>query len=87
MPQPRDVVLTALISILKESGPLNHQFTHQFIVLKAVHLSLKAFANTLVNKPVQIATDNTTVVAYINREAPNHGNCVLFSGESSLGAA
>ena len=36
--------------------------------LKAVFLALKEFRNLVCNKTVLIATDNTTVVAYINKE-------------------
>jgi ribonuclease HI len=40
--------------------------------LKAVLHAVKAFAKFLINKPVQIATDNTTVVAYINKQGGTH---------------
>ena len=36
--------------------------------LKAVFLALKEFRTLVLNKTVLIATDNTTVVAYINKE-------------------
>jgi len=36
--------------------------------LKAVFNALKAFVAYLTNKPVHVATDNTTVVAYINKQ-------------------
>ena len=37
-------------------------------LLKAVFLALKEFQSFCCNKTVLIATDNTTVVAYINKE-------------------
>jgi hypothetical protein len=40
--------------------------------LKAVFLALKAFAKFLINNPVQVATDNTTVLAYINQQGGTH---------------
>jgi ribonuclease HI len=40
--------------------------------LKAVFQALQAFQKFLINKPVQIATDNTTVVAYINKQGGTH---------------
>jgi len=36
--------------------------------LKAVFLALRAFSQTLTGHVVQVATDNTTVVAYINKQ-------------------
>ena len=39
-----------------------------YLELKAVFLALKEFQNLCVDKIVLIATDNTTVVAYINKE-------------------
>ena len=41
--------------------------------LKAVFLGLKEFRTLVCNKTVLIATDNTTVVAYINKEAGGGG--------------
>ena len=43
--------------------------------LKAVFLALKEFQNLFCNKTVLVATDNTTVVAYINKEG---GMCALL---------
>ena len=39
-----------------------------YLELKAVFLTLKEFQNLCVDKIVLVATDNTTVVAYINKE-------------------
>ena len=39
-----------------------------YLELKAVFLALKEFQDLCVGKIVQVATDNTTVVAYINKE-------------------
>ena len=39
-----------------------------YLELKAVFLALKEFQNLCVDKMVLVATDNTTVVAYINKE-------------------
>ena len=39
-----------------------------YLELKAVLLALKEFQNLCTNKIVLVATDNTTVVAYINKE-------------------
>ena len=40
-----------------------------YLELKAVFLALKEFQDLCVDKMVLVATDNTTVVAYINKEA------------------
>ena len=39
-----------------------------YLELKAVFLSLKEFQDLCVDKIVLVATDNTTAVAYINKE-------------------
>ena len=56
--------------------------------LKAVFLALKEFQNFCCNKTVLIATDNTTVVAYINKEGGGRSRapCVPYCGESCPGA-
>jgi hypothetical protein len=40
--------------------------------LQTVFLALKTFAKFIIIKPVQVATDNTTVVAYINQQGGTH---------------
>ena len=47
--------------------PTREQVTHKPL-LKAVFLALKEFQTLVFNKTVLVATDNTTVVAYINKE-------------------
>ena len=44
--------------------------------LKAVFLALKEFRTLVCNKTVLIATDNTTVVAYINKEGGMKSGCL-----------
>ena len=48
--------------------PSREQVTQNHLELKAVFLALKEFRTLVCNKTVLIATDNTTVVAYINKE-------------------
>ena len=48
--------------------------------LKAVFLALKAFRTLVCNKTVLIATDNTTVVAYINKEGGMKSGSLCATG-------
>ena len=48
--------------------PSREQVAHNHLDLKAVFLALKEFRTLVCNKTVLIATGNTTVVAYINKE-------------------
>ena len=55
--------------------------------LKAVFLALKEFQDLCSNNIVLVATDNTTVVAYINKEGGwSRAPCVPYCGESCPGA-
>ena len=45
--------------------------------LRAVYLALVQFASTVLEKTVQLATDNTTVVSYIRRQGGTH-SLLLF---------
>ena len=57
--------------------------------LKAVFLALKEFQTLVFNKTVLVATDNTTVVAYINKEGGMKSGslcAVLYCGEFCPGA-
>ena len=40
--------------------------------LKAVFLALKSFQNNILNKRILIATDNATVVSYLNKQGDTH---------------
>ena len=40
--------------------------------LKAVFLALKSFQNKILNKRILIATDNATVVSYLNKQGGTH---------------
>ena len=58
-----------------------------FLELKAVLLALKRFQHLVQGKVVLVATDNTTVVAYINKEGGmRSGSLVPFYGDSFVGA-
>ena len=48
--------------------------------MKAVFFALRSFAKILINKPVQVATDNSTVVAYINKQGGTRSweHCALL---------
>jgi hypothetical protein len=61
-------------------SPQEQSLQINFLELNAVHLALKVFAKTLVNKPVHIGTDNTIVVAYINKQGGTRSweLCVLL---------
>ena len=49
--------------------------------LKAVLLSLKHFRDQCSRQEVMVASDNTSVVAYINnRGVPDRATCTLYSG-------
>ena len=54
-----------------------------YLELKAVFLALKEFQDLCSNKIVLVATDNTTVVSYINKEGGmRSGPLVPYYGES-----
>ena len=54
-----------------------------YLELKAVMLSLKEFQELCSNKTVLIATDETTIVAHINKEGGmRSAHSVPFFGES-----
>ena len=53
-----------------------------YLELKAVLLVPKGFQDLCSNKIELIATDNTTVVAYINKECGMRSLAVFFYGES-----
>ena len=84
-------------SINRRVGPLLGEHTargtwslpgsklHITLELKAVFLALKEFlcSNLSSNKIVLVATNNTTVVSYINKEVGMSGPlCTLLNGES-----
>ena len=55
--------------IARETWSLPESKLHiNYLELKAVFLALKEFQNLCMGKMVLVATDNTTVVAYINKE-------------------
>ena len=55
-----------------------------YLELKAVFLAIKEFQDLCVHKMVLVATDNTTVVSYINKEGGMRSGpfFVLYYGES-----
>ena len=58
-----------------------------FLELKAVLLALKRFQHLVQGKVVLVATDNTTVVAYINKEGGmRSGSLCAHYGDSCVGA-
>ena len=50
--------------------------------LKAVSLALKRFKDQCQNQTVLVGKDNSTVVAYINKEQPTQWRCVVSCGKS-----
>ena len=50
--------------------------------LKAVSLALRDFKDQCQNQTVLVATDNSTVVAYINKQGGTQQKCVLYCGRS-----
>ena len=50
--------------------------------LKAVSLALRSFKDQCQNQTVLVATDNSTVVAYINKQGGTQQRCVLSCGRS-----
>ena len=50
--------------------------------LKAVSLALRSFKDQCQNEMVLVATDNSTVVAYINKQGGTQQRCVLSCGRS-----
>ena len=50
--------------------------------LKAVSLALRSFKDQCQNQTVLVAMDNSTVVAYINKEELTQQRCVLSCGRS-----
>ena len=54
-----------------------------YLELKAVFLALKEFQDLCIHEIVLVATDNTTVVSYINKEGGmRSGPLVLYYGKS-----
>ena len=54
-----------------------------YLELKAVFLALKQFQDLCTDKIVLVATDNTTVISYINKEGGmRSGPCAPYCGES-----
>ena len=63
--------------------PSGKQAAHNYLELKAVFRALKEFQDLCSNKIVLVATDNTTVVSYINKEGGmRSGPLVPYYGES-----
>ena len=54
--------------------------------LKVVSVALKRFKDQCQNQTVLVATDNSPVVAYINKDEPTQWRCVLSCGKSLSGA-
>ena len=52
--------------------------------LKVVSLTLKSFRDQCQNQKVFVATDNSTIVAYINKQGGTHSNTLLFLTDCSL---
>ena len=50
--------------------------------LKVVSLALRDFKDQCQNQTVLVATDNSTVVAYINKQGGTQQKCVLYCGRS-----
>ena len=66
------------------TGSLRGSKLHiNYLELKAVFLALKEFQDLCSSKIVLVATDNTTVVSYINKEGGmRSGPLVPYYGES-----
>ena len=63
--------------------PPGKQAAHNYLELKAGFLALKEFQEFCSNKIVLVATDNTTVVSYIDKEGGmRSGPHVPYYGES-----
>ena len=52
------------------------------VELKVVSLSLQRFKDQCQNQTVLVATDNSTAVAYINKQGGTHLKCALSCGRS-----
>ena len=66
--------------------PSREQAAHKPLRAKSSVLALKEFRTLCYNKTVLIATDNTTVVAYINKDGGwSRDHCVPYCGESCPG--
>ena len=69
----------------REPGPSQKAIYTSYLEQKAVFRALKEFQNLCQNSKVLIATDNTTVIAYINKWGGGVGLsralCVSFCGE------
>ena len=63
--------------------PSGKQVAYKLLELKAVFLALKEFQDLCSNKIVLVATDNTTIGSYINKEGVmRSGPLVPYYGES-----
>jgi ribonuclease HI len=66
-------------------SPLQQKEHINLLEMKAVHLALSHFRATLHFKSLVLATDNTTVVAYLkHQEALIVSTCILFAGRFSF---
>ena len=66
--------------------PTREQVTHKPLGAGSSFLALKEFQTLVFNKTVLVATDNTTVVAYINKEGGMKSDSVPYCGEFCPGA-
>ena len=68
----RDLTVSGLWSDTEASLHIN------ILKLKAVFLAIRSFQTHLMNKKVLVASDNATVVSYLNKQGgPTHWKCVL----------
>lgn len=58
-------------------GPMDRGQHINLLELRAVHLALQAFLHQVQDRQVLISTDNTSVVAYINRQGGTHSVALL----------
>ena len=64
--------------------PTREQVTHKPLGAESSFLALKEFQTLVFNKTVLVATDNTTVVAYINKEGGMKSDSVCPTVENSV---
>ena len=64
----------------------NKRLHIHILELKAISLDLQKFNDHCQNQKVWVATDKSTVVAYINKKEPTQQRCALSCGRSWPGA-
>ena len=61
--------------VVRKSGS---RYSYQPLGSEAAQLSLSSFQERLMGYSFVLMSNDTSVVAYVNKEAPSHGPCVIL---------